>query len=719
MTMPFLPTRKLCPSKFRSARPAAFFAAITALFFVAAPYDARADMSIYETYVVITGGPSSSGQYYYEGKDNGGTNTPFANINQSINLLASPTLTLNGGQVKTSASSGDYQNSNNYEAMLWRFYSASGSAPSYTSNNLTFAASQPAYPNYLWESTGFNANLLTGVVSGSYKMDVYFSGNGSYFSGGQQYYTSSANTTAVQTANFSFYYGATGAGTQSSAFSGSGTFVKTGTGTYTLDRANTFTGGAYIDAGAVALTAANAATNGLIAIGQEASGGGDAKLVLNAANGTTFTNNILVRNTGGNRTIEFNGAGGVTNTIQGNITNNNGFQATNANGSLILNGVLSGSGGFEKVGSGTVFFSGSSSNSQSGTYTVNGGTLVLNKSANTAAIAGSLTIASGATLRTDAANQLNDRLVTVNGTFNLNDQAQSLALASTSGSAAITLGSATMTINNTGSDSFAGVISGTGGVTKTGAGAQTLSGVNTFTGKVQINQGTLSIAAESGLGGSVASLTADQLQFGGGTLAVTTGFTMSSNRGITLNSNGGTINVAASQTFGYGGVIAGAAGNNFTKTGSGQLTLSGVNTYSGKTIINGGAISIAADNALGTAPGLVVADQLTFGSGTLAITAGLTMSSNRGITLNSGGGTIDVASSQTLSYGGIIAGSGNGLTKAGSGILSLSGANTYTGTTTIGAGTLQSGAANIIADTSAVSITSGAVFDLNGNSLTI
>ena len=52
-----------------------------------------------------------------------------------------------------------------------------------------------------------------------------------------------------------------------------------------------------------------------------------------------------------------------------------------------------------------------------------------------------------------------------------------------------------------------------------------------------------------------------------------------------------------------------------------------------------------------------------------------------------GNGTVNTDSSTTLTYGGIIAGSSN-LTKSGSGVLALSGANTFSGDTTISAGTL-------------------------------
>ena len=60
-----------------------------------------------------------------------------------------------------------------------------------------------------------------------------------------------------------------------------------------------------------------------------------------------------------------------------------------------------------------------------------------------------------------------------------------------------------------------------------------------------------------------------------------------------------------------------------------------------------------------------------------------------------------------------------GLTKQGPAIFTLSGANTYTGATTINAGTLQLGAANRIADTSALTVAGGATFNLNNFAETI
>lgn len=126
------------------------------------------------------------------------------------------------------------------------------------------------------------------------------------------------------------------------------------------------------------------------------------------------------------------------------------------------------------------------------------------------------------------------------------------------------------------------------------------------------------------------------------------------------------------------GVLAGAAG--VTKTTGGTVTLGGINTYSGGTTISGGVLSVSADNNLGAAAG-----GITFSGGTLRATASFTTARAVNITT---AGTFDVTGGNTLTVAGGISGVGGTLTKIGGGTLALSAANTYTGDTTVTAGTL-------------------------------
>jgi len=157
--------------------------------------------------------------------------------------------------------------------------------------------------------------------------------------------------------------------------------------------------------------------------------------------------------------------------------------------------------------------------------------------------------------------------------------------------------------------------------------------------------------------------------------------------GGNISGSGKNLTITGAGNTTISGVIGTGVGT-LTKSGAGTLTLSGVNLYTGITTINAGTISISADTGLGAVPGAVTATSITFGGGTLATTATFTLTSNRGITLNAGGGTIDVALGKTLTYGGIITGSG-ALTKSSAGTLTLSGANTFTGALNVAQGTLQ------------------------------
>jgi len=164
--------------------------------------------------------------------------------------------------------------------------------------------------------------------------------------------------------------------------------------------------------------------------------------------------------------------------------------------------------------------------------------------------------------------------------------------------------------------------------------------------------------------------------------------TVSASKDYTLSGNGG-INGAAS----------------LVKQGRGVLTLAVTNTFSGGLYINGGVIGFSTLANLG-------AGGISFGGGTLQYAAGTLddVSSNK-LTFNAGGATFDtggnnVTFSQPVGNGGI-----GGLTKIGSGTLTLSGTNLYPGSTIIGAGTLQLNSSAYVSNSSAIYIGSGAVFD--------
>jgi len=233
----------------------------------------------------------------------------------------------------------------------------------------------------------------------------------------------------------------------------------------------------------------------------------------------------------------------------------------------------------------------------------------------------------------------------------------------------------------------AGVIDGTGKLIKAGQGTLVLSGTNTFSGVTSINNGVLSISSDRNLGVVPGIATTGSLVLNGGTLQATANFTLDANRGIALNSTSAFITVDPSVELNYAGVVAGS--NKLQKDGSGTLTLSGNNSYTGGTIIHRGILSVSSDSNLGAVPGAATAGQLTFGNGggVLLATAGFELSANRGVDLGTSGGTLRTDSGVALAYAGVIANSGS-LAKAGSGTLTLTGTNTYTGATNISAGSL-------------------------------
>ncbi|NBS14699.1 MAG: hypothetical protein EBT57_07845 [Verrucomicrobia bacterium] len=262
---------------------------------------------------------------------------------------------------------------------------------------------------------------MSGKDSGTYYLDVYWAGNGSWWNGSsQQYYTSAANTTGSSSspyrATYNLFYGATATGTQASAFTGSGWFNFNGSGlTYTLNAANTYTGQTQIDAGTVDISGSGSLSSSSAVFIGSGVNGNNAQLTLSGST-ASFGNNITINISTGSGTRTLAQTGSTAQTLSGSFTMNRDVTINVTGSGLTISGVMSGGSTFTKTGTGSLTLSGSSANTFSaGTVTVSAGTLILNKSANISAIAGRpVDIASGATMRTDAAGQIGSApLVTV------------------------------------------------------------------------------------------------------------------------------------------------------------------------------------------------------------------------------------------------------------------------------------------------------------------
>jgi autotransporter-associated beta strand protein len=147
------------------------------------------------------------------------------------------------------------------------------------------------------------------------------------------------------------------------------------------------------------------------------------------------------------------------------------------------------------------------------------------------------------------------------------------------------------------------------------------------------------------------------------------------------------------------------AGGNVIKNRATTITLNHANTYTGSTTINGGTLSISSEDNLGAVPASVVADNISIaGSAKLKTTATMTLDSNRGINLTgTSPALIDVASGTTLTYGGVMSGTG-GMTEAGTGTLILNGVSTYAGATNVVGGTIRTGADNALPVTTVLGV---------------
>ncbi|MDJ6514414.1 autotransporter-associated beta strand repeat-containing protein [Salmonella enterica] len=483
------------------------------------------------------------------------------------------------------------------------------------------------------------------------------------------------------------------------AISGSGQVVKSGDETLTLSGSNTYTGGTLISDGT------------LVASNVEALGTGDVTndAVLELNTGGDFDNAIsgsgqVVKS--GDETLTLSGSNTYTGgtlissgTLVANDVNALGTGDVTDNAVLELNtggdfdNAISGSGQVVKSGDETLTLSGA--NSYTGGTTISGGTLV---ASNVEAL-GSGDVTDNATLEMNTGGDFDNAISGSGQVVKSGDETLTLSGSNTYTGGTLISGGTLVASNvealgtgdvtndavlelNTGG-TFDNAISGSGHVVKSGDDALTLSGANTYTGGTLISGGTLVATSVDALGsGDVTNDAVLELNTGGDFDNAISGsgqVVKSGDETLTLSGansytggtliSSGTLVATSVEALGSGDVTDNAVlelntGGTFDNaiSGSGQvvksgdetLTLSGSNTYTGGTTINDGTLIATSVDALGSGD----------------------VTDNAVLELNTGG-TFDNA----------ISGSGQ-VVKSGDKTLTLSGANSYTGGTTINDGTL-------------------------------
>ncbi|MBU1358417.1 MAG: autotransporter outer membrane beta-barrel domain-containing protein [Gammaproteobacteria bacterium] len=211
-------------------------------------------------------------------------------------------------------------------------------------------------------------------------------------------------------------------------------------------------------------------------------------------------------------------------------------------------------------------------------------------------------------------------------------------------------------------------------------------------------QGPL-VSGSTTLNGGVAQFN-DNATFGSGVLTSNGGILQASAAGLTLNNlvslGSGGLTVQGTNATSLAGTMSGSGG--LIKIGSGNLTLTGANTYLGGTTLNGGTLTLGNASAISTGA-LTVS-----GASSLSSTSALTL--NNGVTLNA---NLSAGGANAVTLAGNIGGSGS-LIKTGISSLTLGGANTYTGTTALNAGSLIVGSDSALG-TGALNVANGTTLD--------
>ena len=378
------------------------------------------------------------------------------------------------------------------------------------------------------------------------------------------------------------------------------------------------------------------------------------------------------------------GSGNTSGSLVGNITNN-AVLMFNRSDNPTFDGVISGSGSLTKLGTGTLYLTGS--NSYAGGTTLASGELSISGNNNLGA-ASSRVIFNGGIL------QITGATVTDMGSH-------SVDWSSFNGAFDIANAINVFTVSSD--------ISGSGSLTKLGTGMLLLTGSNSYAGGTTLTDGELSISSSSNLGAA-----SSQVTFNGGTLQIT-GTTVTNMGGHSVNwsSFNGAFDIAnAINVFTVSGAIGGSGG--LTKLGTGMLLLTGSNSYAGGTTLTDGELSISGSSNLGAA-----GSQVTFNGGTLQITGtAVTNMGGHSVNWSSFNGAFDIANAANVFTVSSAISGGGSLTKLGAGTLLLTGSNSYRGGTMLSAGELSISGSNNLGAANSQVIFNGGILQITGTAVT-
>ena len=370
-----------------------------------------------------------------------------------------------------------------------------------------------------------------------------------------------------------------------------------------------------------------------------------------------------------------------------------------------LSGVISGRGALHKSGSGELTLT--AANQFTGGFTLESGAV---RVGNDGALgAGTIYLFGGTLSASDAVHgRAVSNPVVAAGRVTLGDVIRSGSI-ELSGSVSL-YGDVLLTIESPVSILSKIMEAGTFGLVKAGSSRLTLGGASAYSGGTTITAGSLLLKPGTGSLSSIGAITAAAgvLDLGGNVQSTLGAITFSG--GVVQN---GTLTATGSAFDGqYGSVSALLAGTQaLLKSTSGILTLSGANAYLGGTTVSAGSLVLAGGN-----------DRLST-SGSIYLTGGvLDLGANTQSTsglIRIVGGTVqngilaatgsDIAA-QAGDITAVLAGS-QGLTKTTSGVVSLSGLNTYTGTTSVTAGSLSISGTGSLSQNSALAVQGAAQFN--------